>query len=245
MDNKSISHTRWKCQYHIVFIPKYRKKVLYGKVREDVREILNTLCKYKNVEIIAGAVCVDHVHLSVAIPPKLSVSDFMGYLKGKSTLMLYDRHPELQSKWDKAAFWARGYYVETIGNITDEAVQKYIKEQAEESRKRLTRWKAIAKSSRRILSMTAFFWLIHMTRRWWREFLITIAGDVYPKNLVKSKFLKLNYSHVEYVINCLGKNTTKVRNIKSYLLASLFNAGSTISSYYRAEVNHDMPQYAG
>ena len=107
---------------------------MYGKVREDVREILNTLCKYKNVEIIAGAVCVDHVHLSVAIPPKLSVSDFMGYLKGKSTLMLYDRHPELQSKWDKA-FWARGYYVETIGNITDEAVQKYIKEQAEESRK--------------------------------------------------------------------------------------------------------------
>ena len=134
MDNKSISHTRWKCQYHIVFIPKYRKKVLYGKVREDVREILNTLCKYKNVEIIAGAVCVDHVHLSVAIPPKLSVSDFMGYLKGKSTLMLYDRYPELQSKWDKA-FWARGYYVETIGNITDEAVQKYIKEQAEELRK--------------------------------------------------------------------------------------------------------------
>lgn len=121
MDNKSISHTRWKCQYHIVFIPKYRKKVLYGKVREDVREILNTLCKYKNVEIIAGAVCVDHVHLSVAIPPKLSVSDFMGYLKGKSTLMLYDRYPELQSKWDKA-FWARGYYVENIGNITYEAV---------------------------------------------------------------------------------------------------------------------------
>ncbi len=140
VDNKSISHTRWKCQYHIVFIPKYRKKVLYGKVREDVREILNTLCKYKNVEIIAGAVCVDHVHLSVAIPPKLSASDFMGYLKGKSTLMLYDRHPELQSKWDKA-FWARGYYVETIGNITDEAVQKYIKEQAEESRKSRKRFK--------------------------------------------------------------------------------------------------------
>ena len=85
-----------------------------------------TLCQYKNVEIIAGAVCIDHVHLSVAIPPKLRVSDFMGDLKGKSTLMIYDRHPELQSKWDKA-FWARGYYVETIGNITDEAVQKYIK----------------------------------------------------------------------------------------------------------------------
>ena len=98
MDNKSLSHTRWKCQYHIVFIPKYRKKVLYGKVREDVREIISTLCKYKSVEIIAGAVCIDHVHLSVAIPPKLSVSDFMGYLKGKSTLMLYDRHPELKIK---------------------------------------------------------------------------------------------------------------------------------------------------
>ena len=102
MDNKSISHTRWKCQYHIVFIPKYRKKVLYGKVREDVREILNTLCKYKNVEIIAGAVCVDHVHLSVAIPPKLSVSDFMGYLKGKSTLMLYDRFGQEDIMWKQS-----------------------------------------------------------------------------------------------------------------------------------------------
>ena len=100
----------------------------------EVVHIIATLCQYKNVEIIAGAVCIDHVHLSVAIPPKLRVSDFMGYLKGKSTLMIYDRHPELQSKWDKA-FWARGYYVETIGNITDEAVQKYIKEQAEESRR--------------------------------------------------------------------------------------------------------------
>ena len=86
------------------------------------------------MDIIAGAVCKDHVHLSVAIPPKESISDFMGYLKGKSTLMIYDRHPQLQSKWDKA-FWARGYYVETIGNITEEAVQKYIREQAEDSRR--------------------------------------------------------------------------------------------------------------
>ena len=142
MDNRSISHTRWKCQYHIVFIPKYRKKVLYGKLKVDVREIISTLCRYKNVDIIAGAVCEDHIHLSVAIPPKLSISDFMGYLKGKSTLMIYDRHPELQSKWDKA-FWARGYYVETIGNITDEAVQKYIKEQAEDSRKEDSRGTAL------------------------------------------------------------------------------------------------------
>ena len=142
MDNRSLSHTRWKCQYHIVFIPKYRKKILYGKILYDVREILETLCKYKQVDIIAGAVCIDHVHLSVVIPPKLSVSQFMGYLKEKSTLMIYDRHPELQSKWNKA-FGARGYYVETIGNITDEAVQKYIKEQAEESRKEDSRGTAL------------------------------------------------------------------------------------------------------
>ena len=142
MDNRSLSHTRWKCQYHIVFIPKYRKKILYGKILYDVREILETLCEYKQVDIIAGAVCIDHMHLSVAIPPKLSVSQFMGYLKEKSTLMIYDRHPELQSKWNKA-FGARGYYVETIGNITDEAVQKYIKEQAEESRKEDSRGTAL------------------------------------------------------------------------------------------------------
>ncbi len=102
MDNKSLSHTKWKCQYHIVFIPKYRKKQLYGQIKVDVREIISTLCKYKDVEIIAGAVCEEHVHLSVAIPPKISISSFMGYLKGKSTLMIYDRHPELQSKIGRA-----------------------------------------------------------------------------------------------------------------------------------------------
>ena len=134
MDSKSLSHTKWKCQYHIVFIPKYRKKVLYGKLMQDVREILKTLCKYKNVEIVSGAVCTDHVHLCVSVPPKYSISDFMGYLKGKSTLMIYDRHPELQSKWDKA-FWARGYYVATIGNVTEAAIKKYIEEQSEESKK--------------------------------------------------------------------------------------------------------------
>ena len=134
MDSKSLSHTKWKCQYHIVFIPKYRKKQLYGRLREDVREVIKTLCQYKNVEIVEGAVCVDHVHLCVCIPPKMSVSYFMGYLKGKSALMIYDKHPELQSKWSKA-FWARGYYVATVGNITEEAIKKYIQEQSEESRK--------------------------------------------------------------------------------------------------------------
>ena len=134
MDSKSISHTKWKCQYHIVFIPKYRKKQLYGRLREDVRDIIKILCQYKKVEIVEGAVCADHVHLCVCIPPKISVSDFMGYLKGKSTLMIYDKHPELQSKWSKA-FWARGYYVATVGNITEDAIKKYIQEQSEESRK--------------------------------------------------------------------------------------------------------------
>ena len=131
MDNKSISHTRWKCQYHIVFIPKYRKKVLYGKVREDVREILNTLCKYKNVEIIAGAVCVDHVHLSVAIPPKLSVSDFMGYLKGKSSLMIFDRHANLKYKYGNRKFWCRGLYVDTVGR-NQKRIEAYIRNQLQE-----------------------------------------------------------------------------------------------------------------
>ena len=88
MDSNSLAHTKWKCQYHIVFIPKYRKKVLYGKVRDDVREVIRTLCKYKNVEIIEGAVCIDHVHLCLSIPPKMSISEFMGYLKGKSALRL-------------------------------------------------------------------------------------------------------------------------------------------------------------
>lgn len=134
MDKNSLSHTTWKCQYHIVFIPKYRKKSLYGQVRTDVREIIQTLCRYKGVEIIEGAVCIDHVHLCVSIPPKMSVSTFMGYLKGKSTLMIYDRHPNSQNKWNKA-FWARGYYVATVGNLTEEAIKKYIAEQSEESRK--------------------------------------------------------------------------------------------------------------
>jgi putative transposase len=132
MDNSSLTHTRWKCQYHIVFIPKYRRKSMYGKVKEDVREILRTLCMYKKVEIIEGAVCSDHIHLCVSIPPKLSVSDFMGYLKGKSALMIFDRHPDMGSKWNRE-FWARGYYVATVGNITEEAIKKYITEQEEES----------------------------------------------------------------------------------------------------------------
>ena len=132
MDSSSLAHCKWECQCHIVFIPKYRKKKLYGLVRDDVREIIRTLCKYKKVEIIAGAVCADHVHLCVSIPPKLSVSDFVGYLKGKSALMIFDKHPEMGNKWDRS-FWARGYYVSTVGNVDEETVKEYIRRQTEES----------------------------------------------------------------------------------------------------------------
>ena len=133
MDDSSLSHTRWCCQYHIVFIPKYRRKALYGKVKEDIREILKTLCEYKKVEIIAGAVCADHVHLGLKIPPELSVSDFKGYLKGKSALMIFDKHPDMGSKFNRH-FWARGYYVTTIGNVNEETIKNYIKEQQEKDR---------------------------------------------------------------------------------------------------------------
>ena len=111
---------------------------MYGKVREDMREILRTLCQYKKVEIIEGAVCIDHIHMCVSIPPKLSVSEFVGYLKGKSALMIHDRHPEMTNKWNRE-FWARGYYVTTIGNINEDTIKKYIMEQEEESKKEDTR----------------------------------------------------------------------------------------------------------
>ena len=132
MDSSSLAHCKWECQYHIVFIPKFRRKKMYGTVKDDVKEIIKTLCGYKKVEIIAGAVCADHVHLCVSIPPKLSISDFVGYLKGKSALMIFDKHPEMGSKWDRS-FWARGYYVATVGNVNEETVKEYIRRQTEES----------------------------------------------------------------------------------------------------------------
>ena len=133
MDNKSLSHTKWKCQYHIVFIPKYRKKILYGRVKNDVRKIISTLCKYKDVDIIAGAVCVDHIHLSVAIPPKISISNFMGYLKGKSSLMLYEQFGDLKFKYRNREFWCRGYSVDTVGK-NKQKIQEYIRKQLDEDK---------------------------------------------------------------------------------------------------------------
>ena len=111
MDNNSLAHSKWNCIYHIVFIPKYRRKIMYGKLRKTIRKIIKKLCEYKNIEILEGSVSKDHVHLCVKIPPKISVSDFMGYLKGKSALMIFDEHPELRRPRESRNFWATGCYV--------------------------------------------------------------------------------------------------------------------------------------
>ena len=131
MDNQNIQHTRWNCTYHIVFIPKYRRKIMFGTNKKDLAEIIKKLCEMKEVTLIEGKVCVDHIHMYVAIPPKISVSDFMSYLKGKSSLMFFDRHPEYKPKWGDRHFWARGYYVATVGNVNEETIRNYIREQEE------------------------------------------------------------------------------------------------------------------
>lgn len=127
VDESSLSHTRWKCQYHIVLVPKYRRKVVYGKLRKDIGAILRRLCEYKHVEIIEGHAMPDHIHMLLSIPPSISVSDFMGYLKGKSTLMIFERHAQLKYKYGRRVFWAKGYYVSTVGG-NKAAIQKYIRE---------------------------------------------------------------------------------------------------------------------
>ncbi len=120
----------WNCTYHIVFIPKYRRKIMYGETKKLV-EIIKKLCEMKQIKLIDGRVCTDHIHMYIAIPPKISVSEFMSYLKCKSALMLFDRHPEYRNKWGDRRFWARGYYVSTVGNVNEETILKYIKEQEE------------------------------------------------------------------------------------------------------------------
>jgi len=124
----SLAHTRWMCKYHIVFSPKYRRKAIYGQYRESIGRILRELCGYKGVEIIEGHLMVDHVHMLVSIPPKISVSSFMGYLKGKSALMIFDKHANLKYKFGNRPFWAEGYYVSTVG-LNEATIKKYIEEQ--------------------------------------------------------------------------------------------------------------------
>ena len=130
-DENSLSHTKWDCKYHIVFSPKFRRKVIYGKLRADIGQILRELCERKEVEIIEANACVDHIHMLVRIPPKISVSSFMGYLKGKSTLMIFERHANLKYRYGNRNFWCKGYYVSTVGANKD-AIQRYIKFQQDE-----------------------------------------------------------------------------------------------------------------
>ena len=124
----SLAHTKWMCKYHIVFTPKYRRKAIYGELRKDIREYIRTLCKYKGVEIIEGHMMMDHVHLLLSIPPKMSVSSLMGYLKGKSALMIFDNHANLKYKYGNRKFWTEGYYVSTVG-LNESTIKKYIAEQ--------------------------------------------------------------------------------------------------------------------
>ena len=123
----SLAHTKWVCKYHIVFTPKYRRKIIYYELREDIQKIIKDLCKWKDVEIIEGHMMPDHIHLLVEIPPKMSVSQFMGYLKGKSAVMIFNGHANLKYKFGNRNFWATGYYVSMVG-LNTVTIQNYISE---------------------------------------------------------------------------------------------------------------------
>ena len=128
---QSLSHSKWNCKYHIVFAPKYRRQAVYGKLKSDIGRILRQLCEQKNVEIIEAEACPDHIHMLLSIPPNISVAQFMGYLKGKSSLMIFDRHANLKYKYGSRHFWCRGYYVDTVGR-NRKAIEEYIREQLTE-----------------------------------------------------------------------------------------------------------------
>ena len=127
-DISSLSHTKWNCQYHIVFCPKYRRKVIYHKLRVDIGRYLRRLCEYKGVEIVEAHAMSDHIHMLVKIPPKLSVSSFIGYLKGKSSLMIFEEHANMKYKYGNRNFWAEGYFVSTVG-LNKKTVENYIRNQ--------------------------------------------------------------------------------------------------------------------
>ena len=127
-DINSLSHTTWRCKYHVVFAPKFRRQIIYGKLKQDIGKILRDLCARKDVEIIEANACPDHIHMLLSIPPKYSVSAFMGYLKGKSSLMIFDRHANLKYKYGNRKFWCRGYYVDTCGKNAKK-IKEYIKNQ--------------------------------------------------------------------------------------------------------------------
>ena len=131
MDMNSLAHTTWECKYHLVFAPKYRWQIIYGKIKADVAQILSTLCKRKGIEIIEAECCKDHIHMLVRIPPKYSVSEIMGYLKGKSSLMIFEKHANLKYKYGNRHFWCRGYFVDTVGK-NEKKIQEYIANQLKE-----------------------------------------------------------------------------------------------------------------
>ena len=130
-DVSSLAHSKWRCQYHIVFAPKYRRQAIYGEIKEDIGKILRKLCAQKGIEIIEAELCPDHIHMLVSIPPKYSVSAVVGYLKGKSALMIFDRHANLKYKYGNRHFWCRGYYVDTVGR-NKKAIEEYIRNQLQE-----------------------------------------------------------------------------------------------------------------
>ena len=131
LDTESLAHTKWNCKYHIVFAPKYRRQVIYGKIKVDIGIMLRKLCEYKQVEIIEAEACKDHIHMLVSIPPKYSVSQIMGYLKGKSSLMIFEKYANMKYKYGNRHFWCRGYYVDTVGR-NKKQIQEYIRNQLQE-----------------------------------------------------------------------------------------------------------------
>ena len=132
-DISSLEHTKWRCMYHVVFAPKYRRLAIYGEIKADIGQILRKLCEQKGVEIVEAEACSDHIHMLLKIPPKYSVSQIMGYLKGKSSLMIFDRHANLKYKYGNRTFWARGYYVDTVGR-NKKQIEEYIRKQLEEDK---------------------------------------------------------------------------------------------------------------
>jgi len=130
-DVNSLAHSKWNCKYHIVFAPKYRRQEIYGQIYKDIGQILRKLCEQKKVEIIEAEACKDHIHMLVCIPPSMSVASFVGYLKGKSSLMIFDRHANLKYKYGNRHFWCRGYYVDTVGK-NKKAIEEYIRNQLQE-----------------------------------------------------------------------------------------------------------------
>ena len=131
LDTDSLAHTKWNCKYHIVFAPKYRRQVIYGKIKADIGKMLRKLCEYKQIEILEAEACKDHIHMLISVPPKYSISQVMGYLKGKSSLMIFEKYANLKYKYGNRHFWCRGFYVDTVGR-NKKAIAEYIRNQLHE-----------------------------------------------------------------------------------------------------------------